>query len=188
MAKSRFDYRSKSAFKKDIKQSSIEEAEIAIRIAVDISERLGFWTDIIPFGTDYTGEFKKDVNHVNLEPDYIICGVPIEITRSKNICHTYFHEKVAKTNFCIKNNYEMCFVNGFKLDNPKYIMINSEQLKTFTQLALLTYGKIKHYHSGSKPCYKYNIKWFDGLWRDLPPIPNDIPKNYRSILKDVKCQ
>lgn len=104
----RFDYRSAQEFKKDIKNMHITEADIALRICLDLKNQCGKWPDIVPNGTDFKGDFKKQAS---LEADYIINNTHTEITHSSPLCKVNFHWKVPKVNFSIKNNVSLVFVN-----------------------------------------------------------------------------
>lgn len=106
----RYDYRNVQEFKKDMKNMHITEADIALRICLDLKNQDGKWPKIIPNGTDFKGNFK---NHASLEADYIINNIHTEITHSGPLCPVHFHWKVPKIKFSIKNNVSLVFVNRY---------------------------------------------------------------------------
>jgi hypothetical protein len=187
----RFDIRSKEQFTKDIKDNSIKEAEIAIRLGIFLFNENKKWPTIEPNGIDYSGKFIENSKDVKGDPDYTIDGTPVEITRSDVICKSVFHQKKSKIDRCIKNKDTLVFVNGFRdAEEPMFLFLRAEFWQSFSDMASETYGKVSHPAAGTnffinKTSYRYNIEWFKDLWRPLPKIVADIPKRYKAILKAV---
>lgn len=181
----RFDGRTEVQFAQDIKQSSIKEAEIALRLCVYIYQKDGFWPELIPIGTDYSGKLVRDNKKVFVGPDYAINHEKVEITRSDSECKSYFHEKIGKVDKCIKEKSSMVFVNGLKkFKEPLFVWMHWKALVQFTNMSVKQY-KLSYQpgHNGGytgKMAYKYNIDWFKGMWRFLPVL-NDVPKIYHNI-------
>jgi len=176
----RFDNRSKKQFIKDIKISHTIEVDIALRLCVLYHGYDGIWPKIIPHGVDMSGAFIQDDNLITLAPDFEIEGQKFEITRSNSYCKRSFHEKVAKIQSIIENKINLVFVNGYATNNPRILVLSSEQVKQYTKRAIAKYGKVRHPATGNhgltnKPAYKYDIQWFDKLWNALPPLPSCSP-------------
>jgi hypothetical protein len=185
----RLDNRTESQFKKDIKNSSLKEAEIAVRICQWIKDQSEQWPKLIPTGIDFTGDFIKDGSTINASPDYQINGISAEITRADVICAKAFHQKQNKVQRCLKNDSSIVFVNGYeKLKIPNFIWLDSKQIKRFTDKSIETYGESKHPGKAgegylNKAAYKYDLEWFKGLWKPLPILDlRVIPKEYKEIL------
>ncbi len=185
MANYRLDSRTESEFKKDIKNCHIKEAEIAVRlcIAKKIDNGLKEWPTLKPNGCDFTGQFIKDTKKVNIDPDFDIDGTLVEITQSDKVCNRYFHEKVTKISNCLKENHYLVFVNGISSEEePQYLLLSPKELEFYTVLATKKYGEVKHPGTGNKPGFRYEIDWFQDLWRSLPKITGKIPEEYLKIL------
>jgi hypothetical protein len=187
----RFDNRSKSEFKKDIKNSHIAEAQIAVRICLAHYIATGVWLDLKPNGIDMTGQYKETVTS---DPDFIIGKKVTEITRADTLCDKFFHWKVNKIKRAIKDEVYTVFVNGFRVQKePKFIMISAKILAEKTKLAIEKYGETKHPGSGgngfvNKASYRYDLDWFKGHWRMLPILTKDIeiPEEYRKIINNAR--
>jgi hypothetical protein len=191
------DGRTTAEFATDIKRMHIAEVEIAIRLAVDEYLKSGIWQLIAPSGTDFTGELKRNNSEVSISPDYLIGDRLVEITHSKSFCKTYFHEKVKKVDFCIENDCDIVFVNGFGTKHPTYIRLSGKALKQTTKTAKQKYGLVTlpfcNGRSVAKPCYRYLCSWFSGKhkglpsWSILPPLDKKmLPKEYLMLLDCVK--
>jgi hypothetical protein len=178
----RFDIRTKEEFKKDIKEHHISEAEIAVRLCVAKYFVTNKWPKLVPNGTDSTGNFVENNKNVTHTPDFIIDGKYIEITRSDRPCKRSFHQKIAKVNKCVKENYIMIFVNGLTtFSEPPYIAIDGNTLKEKTDKAIKKYGEVSQLGRGNlgpigKAAYRYDLDWFDDMWLTLPPLIEEIPK------------
>lgn len=181
MTSYRIDNRTIDDFKESIKLASIKEAEIAIRIGIDKYERTKKWPYIISTGCGPDGEYLQN-KQVNTYPDFVIDGVPTEITRSGPSCRYCFHEKVSKVVGCIKNKHNLVFVNGINDPEPLYINLSAIELEVFTNKAL-DFGEKAYKFMGSfKPVYKYKIDWFGNMWKSLPKINNVAKNKYSHIL------
>jgi hypothetical protein len=184
--KYRFDNRSKKEFISDIKKSHRTEAEIAIRIGIFHYRKTGRWLEIVPNGTDFSGEFVENAN-VTGDPDFLIDGISTEITRADTFCKDFFHQKIPKINKCIKENSNIVFVNGFKVQKePKFILLKPKSIEKATEKAIKKYGEIKHPGTGNKKGYRYDNIWFAGSWQILPKLIKEIPEEYKQLLQMVQ--
>jgi hypothetical protein len=189
----RFDVRSKKNFEKDIKQSHITEAEIAVRLCIAVHSVTKKWPDLIPNGCDVTGKFLES-DKVSSDPDYRIGNRVVEITRSDSVCARTFHEKVNKVEKALKNKTDIVFVNGFRdKKQPNFLWLTPESLEEFTIRSKAKYGEVLclgHKKTGpiNKKAYRYDIYWFDeaDLWQPLPVLIKSIPKCYLELLKSTK--
>ena len=177
----RFDKRTKATFKKDIKRCSQIEAEIAVRICIDIFYKTNKWPVLQPFGVNFTGDFIPD--KVNHSQDYLINNKKIEITHSSKIL-SRFHEKVEKVKKNINEDGIMVYVNGIDVEIvPSYLCLNSQDLDKFTKISIDKYGGEVLHPGTFKKAYRYETVWFKGMWQMLPILDKEIiPKNYISIL------
>jgi hypothetical protein len=188
----RFDDRDLNTFKKDIKSSHVKEADIAVRICIDIYNKTKKWPSLEPTGTDMTGEYVSNQRNISYTPDFRINDIFTEITRSDVDCKRYFHQKSGKIDKYIVNKNTLVFVNNY-LSDPKYIWLDTKQIEEFTQRAKSKYGSVLHPGSGhnkatNKSAYRYDIYWFDEqkLWQPLPKLIKSIPESYKVILNMVK--
>lgn len=177
----RQDNRTIDDFKKSIKIASVKEAEIAVRIAICGYEKIRKWPHILSTGCGADGELLSS-NMVDSYPDFVIDGVPTEITRSGPYCRYSFHEKVSKVKGCIKNDYNLVFVNGINEPDPKYINLSSTELEIFTTKSLEFGEKTCKFMGSFKPVYKYKIEWFDKMWKSLPNLTNVAKNKYSHII------
>lgn len=179
----RFDRRSKTQFKKDIKTSHLKEADIAVRIGILEYQKTKEWPIIQANGCDFTGSFIAKSSDINIDPDFIIGEIPTEITRSDFLCKEKFHEKVNKVINCIKNKVDLVFVNGIVQNKcPEFVVIKPNQLEKLTDKSIKTYGEISHFATGSKMCYRYDIGWITN-WQILPSLKGiKLPEEYKKIL------
>jgi hypothetical protein len=190
----RFDVRTKTEFKKDIKTSHFAEAQIALRLCIYTYNTIGKWPTLVPAGVDNTGEFIEKTSNVNKNADFIINDKYTEITRANTICKKYFHEKKTKVEYALKNKYYMVFVNGFLAEQtPKFIILTPSQLNKATELAQKTHGIVPFIGGGkvgaiNKDAYRYDISLFDKMWLDLPVLTKDLPKEYDNILRIANGQ
>lgn len=185
MSDQRFDIRDKNKFKKDIKRSAYVEAHIALRIGYLIKTQHGYWPAIVPIGCDHTGEF-LNARKVTKDPDYFIDGSMMELTRSDMDCHGKFSQKVEKVEFCIKNAYNIIFVNGFsEYKEPYFTIMKAECLRELTIRSYDKYGIIKFPGMGYCPCYRYSNSWFE--WKILPSISGvELPVDYQQIITEIQ--
>ncbi len=190
----RFDNRSKNQFKKDIKDGSSKEAFIAVRICIDEYNKSKRWPKLIPNGVDFTGQFIKNSNQVNSDPDFKINNILVEITRSDVVCKRYFHQKCGKLDRCAKEGYDLVFVNGYDPSKePEYIRLSGNILDGFIQLAKKKYGVVPHPGGGNygftnKQAYRFDLSLFEGMWTPLPLIIKEIPKDYQNILNKLNYE
>lgn len=186
----RTDNRTKTAFKKDIKRSHENELDIAIRIALLDFNSTGKWPIINPNGSDMSGNYIADDNKVSHDPDYLIGDRLVEITRADILCKKAFHQKVSKVNLCIKNNVNIVFVNGYTINEvPDFIEINAKEIKSFTDKAIKTHGVTGHPTRNGyifKDSYRYDLAWFDGLWKKLPPINSAAQSQYKDLIASIR--
>ncbi len=187
----RFDKRSKENFVKDIKLAHIKEAEIALRLCALINYKLLKWPKLKAKGTNYTGDY-VDNKEVSLEEDFEIEDTKVEITKSDVVCRRYFHEKVSKVEKCIRDGITLIFVNGLvQLEKPQFIWLGTNEIIHFTELARNKYETVWNLGGGkigpiNKSAYRYDLEWFTGKWEELPTLPDELPKEYKSILEIVK--
>ncbi len=185
----RMDNRTEKEFKKDIKRSHKTELDIAVRMALLDFQTTGKWPEIKPNGSDMSGKFISDENKVTGAPDYLIGDRLVEITRADTFCRKVFHEKVAKVNKCIKVNSSLVFVNGFEaFEEPQFIELTPEQIKQFTHQASVAHGTTGHpTKTGfiSKDSYRYEISWFDGIWKTLPALNKEALKQYKTVISQI---
>jgi hypothetical protein len=188
----RFDVRSKKQFAKDIKQSHVHEAEIAIRLCIAIHARTKKWPSLVPTGIDSTGEFIEKDSKVTSHPDFSIDGKLVEITRADVVCNRNFHQKLGKVSKAISNQYDLVFVNGYLVDKqPNYIWLTPDILQEFTTKATTKYGTVLHPGGKGagpihKTAYRYDVFWFKDLWRPLPVLIDNIPEEYKKIIEATK--
>lgn len=183
----RFDVRSKKQFAKDIKSSHIKEADIAVRLCLTIHSKTGEWPTLVPNGTDSTGEFIEKNAQVSSEPDFKIGDRIVEITRSDVFCNRTFHQKENKIIKCLKDKHDIVFVNGYLDKQPYYLWLDSDQVEQFTIKATAKYGSVLHPGAGktgaiAKAAFRYDVFWFQDLWKPLPALISNIPKEYKDIL------
>lgn len=189
MSNYRFDNRNKKEFAKYIKLCHEVEADIAIRICYDMYTESQSWPILIPNGCDMSGELIEN-KQVNGEPDFYIYNNFVEITRAFPVCKRYFHQKTSKVKLAIKNGYDFVFVNGYRDGNPPvYLYVNSDELELATNMAINKYGGVGHptQNGGyvSKESYRYDLSWFEGMWKKLPQRPEVMPQVYKNILSDT---
>lgn len=188
----RFDKRSKSQFKKDIKAAHRVEADIAVRICQSIYDEYGEWPELVPNGSDVSGEFISNQKNVSHAPDFEIGGEMVEITHSRSECKKpYFHQKESKVKQCLENNWGIVFVHGIHaFKEPKYVLMNNRTLKRVSKKAVDKYGLVPHpTRNGvvNKRSYRYDFDFFrDDEWHLLPPISKEASKEYKYILDLVK--
>jgi hypothetical protein len=188
----RIDNRTLGEFKKNIKDSHVAEAEIAIRICIKIHHATGKWPELFPTGSDFTGTFIQSSNNVDHTPDFSINGVLTEVTRSDVQCKRVFHEKTTKVDKCINNDWDLVFVNGFKtFKQPQFLLLGPQELEEYTIRSKTKYSNILHPSANgtlNKEAYRYDIYWFDedNLWNVLPPLIKSLPKEYVEILEKVR--
>ncbi len=187
----RFDARSKSQFKKDIKNSHIIESEIALRLCLTVFNKTKKWPDLEANGTDVTGEFIENNRKITTSADFKINTRLVEITRSDIPCNRVFHQKVSKVNRSIKDNFDIIFVNGYIRDKDcPFLWLTPELMQEFTLKAISKYGEVLHPGAGKtgaigKSAYRFNLDWFSDLWITLPPLSSSkaIPKKYSKIME-----
>lgn len=192
MSDYRFDQRSDKQFKQDIKLSHSKEAKIAVRLCIALHSLTKKWPTLKPAGVDMTGEFIEKAHQVTSEPDFLINDRLVEITRSDVLCNRSFHQKSNKIIRCLKDNGDLVFVNGFEATNqPKYIWLSAKELEPFVTRSLTKYGEVQHpgnrgIRSTGKPAYRFDVYWFEELWKPLPALIKDIPKDYKDVLNLAK--
>lgn len=192
MSDYRFDVRSKGKFKKDIKASHQKEAIIAVRLCITKHSKTGEWPKLEPAGVDMTGAFIDNIKDVTADPDFKIDDKLVEITRSDVMCERTFHQKCHKIIRCLKDNTELVFVNGYEAQKqPKYIWLTGKDLEPFVTKSLSKYGEVKHPGGGkvgliNKPAYRFDVYWFEDLWKPLPALCKGIPEEYKEILEASK--
>lgn len=74
-------------------------------------------------------------------------------------------------------------------EEPNYIVITPQQLDTHTRKSYNLFGIVTQPIKGkwvNKPAYKYDLSWFDGLWRPLPRLHSKLPLEYKDIYKLLK--
>lgn len=192
MSKIKFDCRTEKEFRSDIKLHSIAELHIAIRICQDIYNKTKEWPDLVPNGSDFTGEFIKKRSKVSISPDFKINGFLYEITKSRNVCPKFFHEKKDKVDKALAEGSIIVYVNGYEqLTNPMYCCLGYDELKNITDLSIEKYKETFHQRVGknltiNRPVYRYDIDWVENLFKPLPTSNlSKIPKQYKDLLK--KC-
>lgn len=192
MADYRFDVRSEGKFKKDIKVAHEKEAIIAVCLCITKHSKTKKWPKLEPAGVDMTGAFIDNIKDVTAEPDFKIDGKLVEITRADVVCRNQFHQKCHKVDRCLENNTDLVFVNGYGVEKqPNYIWLSGEELEPFVIRSKTKYGQVKHPGGGrvgliNKPAYRFDVYWFRDLWKPLPVLIKDIPKEYLDILKASK--
>lgn len=183
----RTDGRTVEQFAKDIKESSIKELLIALRLCTWEYNKTNIWPELKPTGSDFSGELIKNNRKVHLKADYVIGNKSVEITRSDGECTRYFHEKVDKVHECIEDGSSMIFVNGLNaFAEPLFIWLTSKQLDEFTKKSIDAYGiQRQPGHKGEyvtqKKAYRYSVDWFKGMWKFLPELPEKLPKMYQKF-------
>lgn len=181
----RMDSRNIQEFAKDIKRAHQKEALIIVRLAIAYFDRFGTYPTIQINGCGMDGKLLKD-KEVNSAADFKLNGVLYEITKSDKICKKYFHEKIAKVDRCIKDSAHMIFVNGLFEPEPKYINLSPEDIKNYSVMSDLAYGKVFFRDSRgliiNKPSYKFDVLWFENIWRPLPEFRENIPAAYKKIM------
>lgn len=188
----RFDVRTQKQFKKDIKEAHQAELEIAIRMSIDIYNKTNKWPVIEPLGTDFTGSFVKDLKGVSITPDFKIDGFKYEITKSKNVCKSVFHEKQDKVQKAIDEMGIIVFVNGFEqLDEPQYCCLGYDELKLLNEKSINKYkGTTMQMVGGNRfinrAVYRYDISWIKDYCKPLPILDlTKIPQEYKNLME--KC-
>lgn len=188
MADHRFDVRSKAQFKRDMKFNHSCEAEIAVRLAIFEKHKSGEWPALVPNGADFSGKFIEKAHLVTTDADFKIGKKLVEITRADVYCSRSFHIKCGKVKRCINESFDFVFVNGFMLEKePKFIRLSPKLMEKFTTLSVDKYGEVLFIGRGKvgaidKAAYRYDVDWFKGLWKPLPVMTKDIPKEYSDIL------
>ena len=184
----RFDYRTESQFKKDIKTSHDKEAKIAVRLCISCHAKTKIWPTLKPAGIDASGEFIENAREVTAEPDFRIGDRLVEITRSDVFCNRTFHQKSYKIVRALKNGSDLVFVNGYDVvKQPNYIWLTSKELEPFVARSLSKYGEVVHPGGGgkrwtNKPAYRFDVFWFQDLWKPLPCICRNLPQEYYAII------
>lgn len=181
----RIDTRTEKEFAGYIKEMHKKELEIAIRYCIYLFNKTGVWPELIPTGTDFTGEIRSKASSI---PDFSIDGIYIEVTQSAKFCLNIFHEKKTKIKNCIKNDSIMLFVNGFDTDDPVFTEMTSDILKTMTNKSISKYGEnvmlMTKRGPVNKPVYRYDIGWFS--FNPLPPMMDKLPEDYKKLLRQIK--
>lgn len=186
----RFDNRTKEQFKQDIKDCHKDELTIALSICQNIYNEKKIWPLLDTNGCDNSGEFLEDKN-VTSDPDFIIDGVYTEITKSNTVCKKYFHEKLNKVNKALSDNSEnnLVFVNGYnELISPLFISLNKKELFTFSEMAKKKYGVVgMPTRNGfiSKQSLRYDISWFDGMWKELKDPTLECYTQYAKFIERI---
>lgn len=180
----RFDNRTKDEFIRDIKSGHKAELEIAVRYCCLLKQKAYKWPKLKGVGVDFTGKFIESTKDVTSYPDFIVDDKVIEITRADTLCREFFHEKVGKVNKCVQNGHSLMFVNGFKAkETPSFILLGPDKLDMYTKSSKEEYGLVKHPGTGGKEGYRYCVTWFK--WETLPKINDNIPDEYRDMLKSL---
>ncbi len=185
MPDQRFDNRTKEEFSRDIKQLSLVEAEIALRLCIWYKENKGIWPTLTPTGTGFTGEY---TNKASSRADFKIANTNIEITHSANFCKKTFHEKTDKVVKCLSGEHVIIFVNGFQqFVTPSFVYIRPTRMQQLAGLSLAKYGFRKMPARGTstivnKEAYRFDIGFFkETEWYPLPKLIK-MPKQYDEIV------
>ena len=185
----RFDHRTKKQFKKDIKAHSKSELLIAIRICQDIYNKTNIWPELKPTGTDFTGKFIENPKKITIEPDFAIDGFKYEITKSANLCKTFFHEKEEKVKKALSEGNVIVYVNGYdQFEEPNYCCLGYNELKDLTNKSVEEFkGTVEQMFKGfsiGKKVYRYKTSWVKDLSKPLPKLDLEkIPEEYKKLIK-----
>ena len=154
----RKDNRSLEQFKKDIEQTTCEQAIILSKwlIAIGYAD-LRFRDN----GIDNEGKYISDIRKITNDPDYDVdlFGL-VEVQYAKPKCDTFFHIKKEKLLTC-RNLRAILMVDGWQTDCPKYVLINDKQMKVIEARCSV----VKWQGAGGKDAYQIPLEWFD--WLDL---------------------
>lgn len=123
----RLSGRTYDEFKRDIKQSTIDE-RIIIEKYRDYCKTVHNIDIIIEDnGVDNTGEF-LDVSQVRSDADFKVNGKLVEVKTIKDKLKV-FRLKVASIKSYIKQNATMLLVSGWKTEEPEFTMITPKLMK-----------------------------------------------------------
>lgn len=157
---SRMDGRSPEEFKKDIKEST-KDQEVILQLWLNKTgqSELRVWDN----GSNNTGKYIKNDKEVTTDPDYYIQGLGlIEVQYAKPFCKDYFHIKTNKAKTCIQKQAKILMINGFREQQPEYILITASQIKVICARCSI----VNWWHGGGgKYAYQVPISWF--TWEKL---------------------
>lgn len=158
----RFDQRSRSEFKRDIKAHTNTERDLFMRWLDAIEKETGVRPKYKDCGCGRDGEFLED-NDVNTNPDFAVDGYGfVEVKFSKPLLKRDFHLKKNQVNNYVKKNATVLMFNGVDDDDgPTFTMLKANALKAIQEEC-----KVVNWQGfGYKPAYRVPVNRF--IWRKL---------------------
>ena len=135
----RLSGRTYEQFKKDIKQSTLDERVIIEKYKCYCKRKYNIDITIEDNDIDNTGEF-LEVSKVRSDADFIVNGKLVEVKTIKNKLDS-FRLKVASIKSYIKQNATMLLVSGWKTDNPEFTMITPRLMKNLLKTKTVTVAR-----------------------------------------------
>lgn len=155
----RFDNRSESEFKRDIKDRTLQERELFFRWLEIQEKNTGTKPVFIDTGCGSHGEFLED-DKVSYDADFDVEGIgPLEVKFAKPLLVEVFHLKVGQVASYIKQGATLLMVNGINEPVAMYTMISVESLQEIVDECEI----VKWRGFGFKPSYRIPVDKF--VWR-----------------------
>jgi len=157
----RFDERSESEFKEDIKNHTMEERALFL-LWLDLVERdTGSRPEFKDTGCGRSGDFLED-KAVNTDPDFEVDGYgEVEVKFAKPMLKRYFHLKQNQVKQYLKRGACILMVNGSGEEVPEFTMLKTDALASIMKDCEIVPWK----GFGWKPAYRIPVNKF--LWRPL---------------------
>lgn len=157
----RFDERSESEFKRDIKSHTMEERALFLLWLDLIEKETGTRPEFKDTGCGKDGNFLED-KAVSTDPDFEVDGFgEVEVKFAKPMLKKYFHLKRNQVKQYHKRGASILMVNGSEEDVPMFTMLKSEALEVIMKECDIINWK----GFGWKPAYRIPVSRF--LWRPL---------------------
>ena len=159
--KYRFDERSESEFKEDIKNHTMEERALFLMWLDLVEKETGQRPEFKDTGCGKGGDFLED-SEVNTDPDFDVEGYgEIEVKFAKPMLTRSFHLKKNQVKQYLKRGASILMVNGSEEDVPTFTILKPEALQSIMDECPIINWK----GFGFKPAFRIPVKRF--VWRPL---------------------
>jgi hypothetical protein len=154
----RFDKRSKTQFKKDIRKGHQIQSQIIDRWLISIKEPdLQVWDN----GVNNDGKYIA-ARKVTSDPDYEVekYGL-VEVQYASPMLKDFFHIKQNKILTCIRQHANILMVNGWGSEEPTYTLLTEQQCKVIKA----RFELVEWFSAGNKKAYRVPLRFFE--WETL---------------------
>jgi hypothetical protein len=157
----RYDKRTESEFKKDIKERTLRERELFLLWIDSIERTTGkrpFYRDT---GCGQSGEFLED-HEVSTDADFEVEGFgKVEVKYADKKLDSLFHLKVNQVKKYCNQNVTILMVNGAATNAPVFTMLTTKCLQQIIDFC----EAVSWQGFGGKRSYRIPIDMF--IWRNL---------------------